>query len=110
MDPNAFLGFMDSDNLIRFYQNDAIFLENLFSMAKKSPAIFEVFNVVFSSWIFEIRLTANKGGIERRLQHSFGGGISAEGFGKMLQDLEKKRQMDDYAKERNKQSGGGLYS
>lgn len=108
-DPNAFLGFVDSDNLLRFYQNDTIFIENLFAMAKKSKAIFEVFDVIFNAWIFEIRLTANKGGIERRLQHSFGGGITAEGFGKILQEMERKRQQDEFQRQKQQQ-GGGMYS
>jgi len=106
-DPSAFLGFIGSDNLLRFYQNDTIYLENLFSMSKSSDAIKEVFNVIFHAWLFEIRLTANKDGIERQLQHSFGGGISAEAMGKMLQDLEKKRQQDAYAQQQGQQ--GGLY-
>lgn len=95
-DPSAFLGFIGSDNLLRFYQNDTIYLENLFSMSKKSEPIKELFSVIFHAWLFEIRLTANKDGIERRLQHSFGGGITAEAMGTMLQDMEKKKQMDAY--------------
>lgn len=106
-DPSAFLGFIGSDNLLRFYQNDTIYIENLFSMAKKSEPIREVFNVLFHAWLFEIRLTANKDGIERRLQHSFGGGVTAEAMGKMMQDLEKKRQQDAYANQQNQQ--GAMY-
>lgn len=108
MDPNAFLGFIDSDNLLRFYQNDCIFLENLFAMARKHEPLMEVFKVLFHAWIFEIRLTSNKGGIERRLQHSFGGGMTADGFGKVLDQLERRRQED--ALKRELESGqGGIY-
>jgi hypothetical protein len=107
MDPNAFLGFFDSDNLIRLYQNDAVILENLFAIAKKSKsdALFEVFDVLYNSWLFEIRLTANKQGIERRLQNSFSGGINAEGFGKIIQDMEKKRQQAEYERQQKQQGG-----
>lgn len=94
-DPNAFLGFVDNDNMIRFYQNDAMFLENLFAIGKRSPQIFEVFDVLFNAWIFELRLTANKQGIERRLQHSFPESSQfGEGFGKSWQKEEKRRRKE----------------
>lgn len=109
LDPNSILGFIDNDNLLRFYQNDLYYIHNFFAMGKKSDALFEIFQIIHNVWKAEIRITANKGGIERRLQHSFGGGISAEGFGKMLQELEKKRQADDYERQKQQQ-GGGLYA
>lgn len=91
LDPNLFLGFVDNDALLRFYQNDALFLGSFFMMGKKSEPIFEIFRLLFNVWIFEIRLTANKSGAERRLQHFGSQPLSIEGFGKMLEAYNRQK-------------------
>jgi hypothetical protein len=108
-DPNAFLGFIDHDQLIRLYQNDAIILENLFAIAKKSKPVMEVFATLFNGWIFEIRLTGNKSGIERKMQYSFGQGIQGEGLGSYLQKMEEKRLKDEYERQQKSQIPGGSF-
>jgi len=104
LDPNIFLGFITDDALLRFYQNDAMFLTNLFAMGKNSKEIFEVFKILYNVWILEIRISSNKNGAERRLQHSFGGGAMMESMGRML--AEEKQKSGKYEK---MMQDGGMY-
>jgi hypothetical protein len=104
----CFLGLQNSDQFIRFWQVDAMFITNLFTMAQKSKsdALMQVFNLLYTNFKFEIRLTGNKDGLERKLQHSFGGGgMNAAEIGRLMERY-KDMQGQNYGPEEKK----GLFS
>jgi len=90
---HALLGNIDSDRLMRFYQNDIYFLTNLFELQRREPALRNLFKVLYTSWIFEIALTRTKKGLERQLQ-AFGQQIvkPVEGYGGLLEKLRRKKE------------------
>lgn len=92
---HALLGNIDSDRLMRFYQNDVHFLTNFFEMQQREPALKNFFKVIYTAWVFEVALTRTKKGMERQLQ-TFGPAQpkSVEGFGKLIEQLQKKKEKD----------------
>jgi len=79
------LANLDNDRLMRFYQNDAYFITNLFRIAKKDKSLKPVFNTIYTSWLMELAITRAKKGLERQYQNPFGNRVSSKslsGFGK----------------------------
>jgi len=68
MHPQAMLGAIDDPKSLRLYQNDIYFLSNLFSLAKNSKTLRYVFDALFYSFVFEVRLTSTLDGAERIYQ------------------------------------------
>jgi hypothetical protein len=88
----CFLGLQNKDEFIRFWQIDAFFITNLFTMAKESEsdALMRVFSNLYTIFKFEVRLTGNKDGLERKLQHSFGGaGMNAAQIGRLMEQYQQ---------------------
>ena len=65
---HIFLGNIDNARVLRCNQNDAMFFYALLSLARRDVAMKEVFDVIFWSWVLELRLTSTKKGKERDLQ------------------------------------------
>jgi len=68
MHPQAFLGAIDDPKTMRLYQNDIYYLSNLFSLARNSKTLKYVFDALFYSFVFEVRLTSTLDGAERTYQ------------------------------------------
>jgi hypothetical protein len=68
VDRNVLLSNIGNDVLMRYYQNDIIFLTHLFSMAEREEAVQIVFEVLYYGWKHELALTRTKGGAERKHQ------------------------------------------
>lgn len=102
INPHTLLGTVDSDTMLRFYQNDILFLSSMFSMGKKSPVVKEIFDMLFNAWIFEVTITRTKGGLERKLQSFPSTSPAMQGFGKAMEEYERQQR----AKAEAQQSGG----
>ena len=110
-DPNALLGFIGNDKMIQLNQVSIVLLENFHAMAKKDRGMFsELTQVLYHGWVFSIRFTANKDGVERRLQNAFTPAESQgmEGYGKAWQKEEEKRRQAEA--EAQQKLTGGMYA
>lgn len=68
------LSNVSNDNLMRFYQNDAVLITHMLSMATRATTLIPLFEVLYYGWQGELNLTRAKGGGERKLQAAIGTG------------------------------------
>jgi hypothetical protein len=108
-DMSALLGRFDNDKMISLNQMSIMLLENFKAFAGRDADMFgELFNVLFHGWKFGIRFTANKGGMERTLQHFGDKDLQGDGFGKDMQKREER--MAKAEEDRYKGMAGGMYA
>lgn len=70
VEKQVILSNIDDDRMLRLYQNDAVLLTSLFSMANraKDGSLSEFFFAIYYGWRGELALTRTKDGLERKLQ------------------------------------------
>lgn len=96
-DQNKYLGNIKDEKMLRFYQNDNMFLTHLYSMAQNDKAEKKVFEVLWANFKSELRMTCNIDGEERKLQSGLPVGITKtqrKGFG--ILGKHKKKNTIDY--------------
>jgi hypothetical protein len=68
------LAFIETSELMAYYQTDIELLMQMFDQARREPALRYPFLVQYNSWIGELSITRAKEGMERKLQANAGGG------------------------------------
>lgn len=94
---HVLLSNIDNDRIMRLYQNDVHFLVNLFELQKRDNSLTNLFNVLYTSWVFEVSLTRTKKGMERQLQAFVNQVQNLQGFGHQIYQEQKEQ-------EKNKQN------
>ena len=69
LDKHILLANIHSDRYLKFLQNDAYFLTEMFDMKRRAEFMKYVFDPLFTAWKLELNLTRTKDGLERKLQH-----------------------------------------
>lgn len=95
---HVLLGNVNSDRMMRLYQNDITFLPLFFQLGQKDNQIKEFSDLIFNTWVFEVTFTRTKNGLERWLQNFTGiiPSLKPEGFGKGIFKRKPKGPMGDY--------------
>jgi len=91
---HVLLSNIDNDRIMRLYQNDVHFLVNLFELQKRDNSLTNLFNVIYTAWVFEVSLTRTKKGMERQLQAFVNQVQNVSGFGQQIyqeKEQEKKQ-------------------
>lgn len=94
---HVLLSNIDNDRIMRLYQNDVHFLVNLFELQKRDNSLTNLFNVLYTAWVFEVSLTRTKKGMERQLQAFVNQVQNLQGFGQQIYQEQKEQ-------EKNKQN------
>lgn len=94
---HVLLSNIDNDRIMRLYQNDVHFLVNLFELQKRDNSLTNLFNVIYTAWVFEVSLTRTKKGMERQLQAFVNQVQNVSGFGQQIYQEQKEQ-------EKNKQN------
>lgn len=95
LNPHIFLGNIDDNKSLRFYQLDYYWLINMFRMAKEDPTLKYVFEPLWLSFLGELRLTGALDGSERVYQAFKTPMTRSKGFS-ILKKRKKKREPMDY--------------
>lgn len=96
---HVLLGNVNSDRMMRLYQNDIAFLTLFFSLGQKDNSIKEFSELLFGAWVFEVAFTRTKNGLERWLQNFTGSypSFKPEGFGKGIFKKKPKGPLGPYS-------------
>lgn len=89
---HVLLGNIDNDRIMRFYQTDVHFLVNLFEMKNRDKGLNNLFNVIYTAWVFEVSLTRTKKGMERQLQAFVNQLQNVQGFGQQVYQEQKEQE------------------
>ena len=81
LNKHMLLGNISNDQLMRLYQNDINLLTFLFDMGQKNKALKNIFEVLYASWVMEVRFTMVKGGKEREFHNLPSMPRGSPGFG-----------------------------
>lgn len=107
-DPMIYLGNIENEKTLSFYQNDIRFLGIMDSMALTDPVIAHIFEPLFEIFKIELRLTGNLGNAERHLQ-AFQIPVSSDRKGFKIFGRRKKKKPVDYVLPEEEEMQEGMY-